>query len=208
MANIDAAFGLRPYEKSGSNYNNQGINAYPINFDGLTTGTTSLIWTGTPVIPLASGLIDVPGAAAGGTVPLLGVFMGCKYIATDGTPTWAPYWPGYAAVKASTEAIAYVADDPSALFVINADGALPDNALFANANFATAITGTNSTGYSLGELATGTIAVGGGSTALNMKIVGFDDEASVSEGAVDKTVAGRLAIVKLNVHFMDSTSGI
>ena len=54
----------------------------------------------------------------------------------------------------------------------------------------------------------GTIAVGGGSTALNMKIVGIDDEASVSEGAVDKTVAGRLAIVKLNVHFMDSTSGI
>ena len=34
MANIDAAFGLRPYEKSGSNYNNQGVNAYPINFEG------------------------------------------------------------------------------------------------------------------------------------------------------------------------------
>ena len=206
MANIDAAFGLRPYERTGSNYNNQGVNAYPINFDGLTTGTTSLIWTGTPVIPLASGLIDVPGNANGGTVPLLGVFMGCKYIATDGTPTWSSYWPGYAAVKASTEATAYVADDPNALFVINADGALPDNALFANANFATAITGTNSSGYSLGELATATIA--SGSATLNMKIVGFDDEASVDSGAVDKTAAGRLAIVKLNVHFMDSTSGI
>jgi len=206
MANIDAAFGLRPYEKTGANYNNQGVNAYPINFDGLTTGTTSLIWTGTPVIPLASGLIDVPGAAAGGTVPLLGVFVGCKYIATDGTPTWSPYWPGYAAVKASTEATAYVADNPDSLFVINADGALPDNALFANANFATAITGTNTSGYSLGELATGTIAAPG--AALNMKIVGFDDEASVAEGAVDKTAAGRLAIVKLNVHYMDSTSGI
>jgi hypothetical protein len=206
MANIDAAFGLRPYEKTGANYNNQGVNAYPINFDGLTTGTTSLIWTGTPVIPLASGLIDVPGAAAGGTVPLLGVFMGCKYIATDGTPTWSPYWPGYAAVKASTEATAYVADNPDSLFVINADGALPDNALFANANFATAITGTNTSGYSLGELATATIAAPG--AALNMKIVGFDDEASVAEGAVDKTAAGRLAIVKLNVHYMDSTSGI
>jgi len=206
MANIDAAFGLRPYEKTGANYNNQGVNAYPINFDGLTTGTTSLIWTGTPVIPLASGLIDVPGAAAGGTVPLLGVFVGCKYIATDGTPTWSPYWPGYAAVKASTEATAYVADNPDSLFVINADGALPDNALFANANFATAITGTNTSGYSLGELATATIAAPG--AALNMKIVGFDDEASVAEGAVDKTAAGRLAIVKLNVHYMDSTSGI
>ncbi|MDA7625473.1 hypothetical protein N8666_00515 [bacterium] len=206
MANIDAAFGLRPYEKSGSNYNNQGVNAYPINFDGLTTGTTSLIWTGTPVIPLASGLIDIVGAAAGGTVPLLGVFMGCKYTATDGTPTWSAYWPGYAAVKASTEATAFVADNPHALFVINADGALPDNALFANANFATAITGTNSTGYSKGELATATIAAPG--AALNCKIVGFDDQASTADGSVDKTAAGRLAVVKLNVHYMDSTSGI
>jgi hypothetical protein len=206
MANINAAFGLRPYERSGSNYNNQGVNAYPINFEGSSSGTTSLIWTGSPVIPLASGLIDIVGAAAGGTVPLLGVFMGCKYIATDGTPTWAPYWPGYAAIKPSTEAIAYVADNPHALFVINADGALPDSALFANANFATAITGTNTSGYSLGELATATIAAPG--AALNCKIVGFDDEASVSEGAVDKTAAGRLAIVKLNVHYMDSTSGI
>jgi hypothetical protein len=206
MANIDAAFGLRPYERSGSNYNNQGVNAYPINFEGSSSGTTSLIWTGSPVIPLASGLIDIVGAAAGGTVPLLGVFMGCKYIATDGTPTWAPYWPGYAAIKPSTEAIAYVADNPHALFVINADGALPDSALFANANFATATTGTNTSGYSLGELATATIAAPG--AALNCKIVGFDDEASVDAGAVDKTVAGRLAIVKLNVHYMDSTSGI
>ena len=206
MANIDAAFGLRPYEKSGSNYNNQGVNAYPINFDGLTTGTTSLIWTGTPVIPLASGLIDVVGNANGGTVPLLGVFMGCKYTATDGTPTWSAYWPCYAAVKASTEATAFVADNPHALFVINADGALPDNALFANANFATAITGTNSTGYSKGELATATIAAPG--AALNCKIVGFDDQASTADGSVDKTAAGRLAVVKLNVHYMDSTSGI
>jgi len=206
MANIDAAFGLRPYERSGSNYNNQGVNAYPINFEGSSSGTTSLIWTGTPVIPLASGLIDVPGNANGGTVPLLGVFMGCKYIATDGTPTWAPYWPGYAAIKPSTEAIAYVADNPHALFVINANGACPDSALFANANFATAITGNNTSGYSLGELAVGTIAAG--SATLNMKIVGFDDEASVSAGAVDKTAAGRLAIVKLNVHFMNSTAGI
>ena len=206
MANIDAAFGLRPYERSGSNYNNQGVNAYPINFEGSSSGTTSLIWTGSPVIPLASGLIDIVGAAAGGTVPLLGVFMGCKYIATDGTPTWAPYWPGYAAIKPSTEAIAYVADNPHALFVINADGALPYSALFANANFATATTGTNTSGYSLGELATATIAAPG--AALNCKIVGFDDEASVDAGAVDKTVAGRLAIVKLNVHYMDSTSGI
>ena len=205
MANIDAAFGLRPYERVGSNYNNQGINAYPLNFDGLTTGTTSKIWTGTPVIPKDTGLIDIVGAVAGGTVPLLGVFMGCKYIATDGTPTWSSYWPGYAAIKASTEATAYVADNPDALFVINANAALPDNDLFINCNFETATTGTDNRGYSLAELDPSTRNT---TASLNLKIVGFDDEASVSEGAVDKTVAGRLAIVKLNVHYMDSTSGI
>ena len=205
MANIDAAFGLRPYERTGSNYNNQGINAYPLNFDGLTTGTTSKIWTGTPVIPKDTGLIDIVGAVAGGTVPLLGVFMGCKYIATDGTPTWAPYWPGYAAIKPSTEATAFVADNPDALFVINANAALPDNDLFINCNFATATTGTDTSGYSLAELDPSTRNT---TASLNLKIVGFDDEASVSEGSVDKTVAGRLAIVKLNVHYMDSTSGI
>ena len=206
MANINAAFGLRPYERSGSSYNNQGVNAYPLNFDGATSGSTSLIWTGSPVIPLATGLIDIVGNANGGTVPLLGVFMGCKYIATDGTPTWSGYWPGYAAVKASTEATAFVADNPHALFVINADGALADADLFANANLATAITGTDTSGYSLGELATGTLAAPG--AALNLKIIGFDDQASTAAGAVDKTAAGRLAVVKLNLHYMDSTSGI
>ena len=206
MANINAAFGLRPYERSGSSYNNQGVNAYPLNFDGATSCSTSLIWTGSPVIPLATGLIDIVGNANGGTVPLLGVFMGCKYIATDGTPTWSGYWPGYAAVKASTEATAFVADNPHALFVINADGALADADLFANANLATAITGTDTSGYSLGELATGTLAAPG--AALNLKIIGFDDQASTAAGAVDKTAAGRLAVVKLNLHYMDSTSGI
>ena len=206
MANIDAAFGLRPYERSGSNYNNQGVNAYPINFDGLTTGTTNKIWTGSPVKPLGSGLIDIVGAVSGGTVALLGVFMGCKYTALDGTPTWSAHWPGYASIKATTEAIAYVADNPHALFVINADGALPDSDLFKNAQMVTAQDGNATSGYSSAELDATSAAAA--EAAFNLKIVGFDDTASTSSGSVDKTAAGRLAIVKLNVHFMDSTSGI
>ena len=206
MANIDAKFGLRPYERSGSNYNNQGVNAYPLNLEGSSGGTTDTIFTGSPVIPLASGMIDQVGAQAGGTVPLLGVFMGCKYTALDGTPTWSAHWPGYASIKATTEAIAYVADNPHALFVINADGALPDSDLFKNAQMVTAQDGNATSGYSSGELDATSAAAA--EAAFNLKIVGFDDEASVSAGAVDKTVAGRLAIVKLNVHFMDSTAGI
>jgi len=205
MANIDAAFGLRPYERSGSNYNNQGVNAYPINIEGMSDGTTSKIWTGSAVIPLGSGLIDIVGAAAGGTVPLLGVFMGCKYTALDGTPAWSAHFPGYAAIKAQTEATAFIADNPDALFVINADGPLPDADRFSNMNFATMVTGNDTSGYSLGELDVSTTAV---TATLNTKVIAFDDQASTASGSVDKTVAGRLAVVRLNVHFMDSLLGI
>ena len=148
MANIDAKFGLRPYERSGSNYNNQGVNAYPLNLEGSSGGTTDTIFTGSPVIPLASGMIDQVGAQAGGTVPLLGVFMGCKYTALDGTPAWSAHFPGYAAIKAQTEATAFIADNPDALFVINADGPLPDADRFSNMNFATMVTGNDTSGFS------------------------------------------------------------
>ena len=70
----------------------------------------------------------------------------------------------------------------------------------------TAQDGNATSGYSSAELDATSAAAA--EAAFNLKIVGFDDEASVSAGAVDKTVAGRLAIVKLNVHFMDSTAGI
>ena len=132
--------------------------------------------------------------------------MGCKYTALDGTPTWSAHWPGYASIKATTEAIAYVADNPHALFVINADGALADGTLFKNAQMVTAQDGNTTSGYSSGELDASSAAAA--STAFNLKIVAFDDQASTSSGSVDKTVAGRLAVCKLNVHFMDSLSGI
>jgi hypothetical protein len=182
MANIDAAFGLRPFVREGSSYNNQGMNAYAIQ-TADTAGVANEIFTGQGVIPLANGLISYAGAAAGGTVPYLGVFMGCKYTALDGTPTWSAYYPGTASVKSSTEVIGYVIDDPNALFVINCDAAAADGLVFANANFATSITG---------------------STTLNLRILGFED----SPSSDDATAAGRLAIVKLNVHFLNSTTGI
>ena len=200
MANIDAAFGLRPFVREGSSYNNQGMNAYAIQ-TADTAGVANEIYTGQGVIPLANGLISYAGAAAGGTVPYLGVFMGCKYTALDGTPTWSPYYPGTASVKSSTAVTGYVIDDPNALFVINCDAAAADGLVFANANFATSITGSTTSGYSAGELAVSTANT---TASLNLRILGFEDSPSND----DATAAGRLAIVKLNVHFLNSTTGI
>jgi hypothetical protein len=202
MPNLDVAFGLRPYKKNGQGANTQGQTAYKIQ-TASAAGTSSVLYHGAPVIPLATGLIGPVGAANGGTVPLLGVFAGCEYIDLTGKPRWSQSWPGTAAVKANTEAVAYVWDDPSQLFVINADAAIADDAVFANANFATATSGNAVTGISTAELAVSTVAT---TAALNMRIVGFDDNPDGN----DASAAGRRVVVRLNVHHNapNSTTGI
>lgn len=193
MANIDAAFGLRPYNMLGAGANTNGNMTFFIQ-TAATAGTSSVIYQGTPVIPLTNGMIDIVGNANGGTVPLLGAFLGCNYIDLNGKPKWSPYWPGTAAVMANSVATAEVAAHPDQLFVINCDAAAADSIIHANANFATATSGSTTSGLSSGELAVSTANT---TNTLNLRIVGFSDEPSNS----DASVAGRLAIVQLNNHF-------
>lgn len=193
MANLDAAFGLRPYKMLGAGANTNGVMSFDIQTTA-TAGTSSVIYEGTPVIPLANGMIDIVGNANGGTVPLLGVFIGCQYTDLNGTPTFTNKWPGTAAVKSSTAATALIAAHPDQLFLINCDAAAADSTVHANANFATATSGNATTGISTGELAVSTVNT---TNTLNMRIVGFADQPSSD----DATVAGRLAIVQLTNHF-------
>ena len=193
MANLDVAFGLRPYKMLGADYNSTGLMTFKIQTAG-TAGTSSVIYEGTPVIPLANGLVDVVGAAAGGTVPLLGSFQACNYIGLDGTPVWANKWPGPASVKSGTAATAVIAANPDQLFLINCDAAAADALVHANANFASGTSGDATTGKSSAELAVSTANT---TNTLNMRIIGFEDSPSNSDAAS----AGRLAIVMLNNHF-------
>lgn len=200
MANIDAAFGLRPYKMLGNRSTVHSATAYRIQ-TSATAGTSSTIYQGAPVIPLANGMIDIVGNANGGTVPLLGAFWGVEYVGLDGTPYFTNKWPGTASVKANTAAWAFVYDDPDMLFLINCDAAIANDAIHANANFATATSGNATTGISTGELAVSTVAT---TNTLNLRIMGFDDQPSSD----DATVAGRLAIVRLNVHQHRASTGI
>jgi hypothetical protein len=193
MANIDAAFGLRPYNMLGAGANTNGNMTFTIQ-TGATAGTSSVIYQGTPVIPLTNGMIDIVGNANGGTVPLLGAFLGCNYIDLNGKPKWSPYWPGTAAVMANSVATAEVAAHPDQLFLINCNAAAADSIIHANANFATATSGSTTSGLSSAELAVSTADT---TNPLNLRIIGFEDTPANS----DASAAGRLAIVLLNNHF-------
>jgi hypothetical protein len=203
MANIDAAFGLRPYNMLGAGANTNGNMTFTIQ-TATQAGTSSVIYQGSPVIPTSTGLVNIVGNANGGTVPLLGVFLGCNYIDLNGTPKWSPKWPGTAAVFANTVATCEISAHPDQLFLINCDAAAADDLVHENANFATATSGNATSGLSTAELAVSTADEASGSDVLNLRIVGFADQPNSN----DPLVAGRLAIVMLNNHFYRySTNG-
>ena len=204
MANINGSFGLRPLNKMGGAANSTATSNYSLY--EIANGNTNKLYHGQPVIPLSTGYIDAAGAAAGGTVGLVGVFQGCEYVSSNtGKPTWSNYWPGSGAD--SNHAIkAYVNDDPMQLYVIATDASWTNKAtaraaVFANANFSTAVTGTDATGLSLGRLAISTIAT---TAALQMRIMGWVED-SMNE---DFASAGIGAIVRLNNHFNSNNGAI
>ena len=204
MANINGAFGLRPIGKMGQNTNSTGATEYRI-----ASGNTNAIYQGSPVIPLAAGVIDIVGAAAGGTVGLLGVFGGCEYVSSvTGEKVFSNYWPGSGA-DSNFPVKAFVYDDPAQLFLIATSNVVAAAnteaevraAVFANANFATAASGSTTTGLSSASLDLDTIA---DTANLNLRIMGVLDDPENS----DFTAAGVGIIVRLNNHFNSPNGAI
>ena len=204
MANINGAFGLRPIAKMGQNANSMGVSGYT-QYE-IANANSNAIYFGTPVIPLSTGYIDVVGAAAGGTVGIVGAFMGCKYVSsTTGKPTWSMYWPGSGA-NTSHPVEAFVADDPMQLFVVATDASWTSKAtaraaVFANANFSSGTSGSTTTGMSSGALAISTIAA---TKTLNLRIMGWEVDPSNN----DFSASGVGAIVRLNNHFNSPNGAI
>jgi hypothetical protein len=201
MANTNGAFGLRPIGVVGQAANTTGATEYRI-----AAGNTNAIFQGSPVIPLAAGVIDRVGAAAGGTVGLVGVFWGCEYVSsTTGEKIFANNWPGSGA-DTNFPVKAFVYDNPMQSFVICSDGTLTSESaarahVFANANFAAGQSGSSATGISSTTLAVGTIAT---TANLNLRIMGIQEDPSSS----DFTAAGIPVIVRLNNHFNSANGAI
>ncbi|HCT54804.1 MAG TPA: hypothetical protein DF712_20360 [Balneola sp.] len=204
MANINGAFGLRPIAKMGQNTNSMGVSGYT-SYE-IASDNSTAIYQGSPVIPLSTGFISLVGAAAGGTVGLLGSFQGCNYVSsTTGKPTWSNYWPGSGA-DSNHPVKAFVADDPMQLFVIATDASLTNEAgaraaVFANANFASGTSGSTTTGMSSATLGVSTINT---TNTLNLRIMGWQDDASNEDFAA----AGIGVIVRLNNHFNSPNGAI
>ncbi|HAM17982.1 MAG TPA: hypothetical protein DCP70_05635 [Alteromonas macleodii] len=167
MANIDAAFGLRPIGKVGSGVQNMGTTMYTIE-DNYGTA----IFKGDHV--LQSGGYVIKGTASGATI--LGVFNGCFYIdPTSKKPTYSNYYPGSinvtsaGSISGSTNIDAYIYDDPYMLFEAQCDGTLAKTDIGKNTD--TVLTaGSTVNGLSKNEIDDSTEATTAG---LQVKIIGI-----------------------------------
>jgi len=203
MANTDSPFGLRPHNKLGSSPNGNGLTPYKVQING-TAGSSSAIYQGDMVIPLANGLVDV-SAADGGSVAILGVMAGCQYTDLTGKPVFTNNYPGTSSLKSGTEATVFVYDDPHQDYEIQCDASLTNlvtaTALIHGNAEGTGFGSETANGISSGEIS---VASAGATTATdNFRVLGFKDVDSI-----DYASAGVVALVKLNLPFHVATTGL
>jgi len=192
MANQDAAFGLKPVGKLGSNVNSEGTTEYSI-----ASGASGNIFSGDPVKMANTGTILV--AAAGDQ--LLGVFRGCRYTNASGEVIYSAYWPDG---TVSSDAVAFVVDDPNALFEVQsaATGSVVQTVVGNNADIVYAA-GSTSDGQSGVEIS-GTTAA----TSAQLRIVGFSGDPENNTLGTGSQSANVNMIVKINEHFYAQTTGV
>jgi len=203
MANVDAAFGLRPVGKVGSGVNNGGTTLYTI-ADNYNT----VVYKGDHV--MSSGGYVIAGTASGATN--LGVFNGCFYIdPTSAKPTWSNYYPADTNVTAtgsisgSTNIDAYIYDDPYYLFEIQSYGTIAKTSIGRNGD---TVLGTGSTvnGQSKTELEddTGSANAVATTAGFQLKIVGITKDPEND----DASSANANWHVMWNEHLKFSSTGI
>jgi hypothetical protein len=192
MANKDAPFGLKPVGELGSGYNTSGTTEYSI-----ASGASGNIFSGDLVKMANTGTILV--AAAGDQA--LGVFRGCQYTDSSGDVIYSPYWPDG---TVTSDAVAFVVDDPNALFEVQsaATGSVVQTVVGNNADIVYT-SGSTITGISAVEIS-GTTAA----TSAQLRIVGVSSDPENSTLGTGSASSNVNLIVKINEHFYAQTTGV
>ena len=120
-----APFGLRPIGTlSGGPV--PVIRQYPI----LSTESTRICFGDVVKLTDAGGTTTIQKDTGTTTATPIGIFAGCRFTDLNSSQlTFSQQWSG----AANTSGLAYVIDDPTVLFTLQADGTVNDDDLAANA---------------------------------------------------------------------------
>ena len=120
--------------------------------------------------------------ADGGTVPIVGVFMGCQYTdPTSGEQVFSAYYP--ASTNAS-DIIAFIVDDPNVVFEIQADDTFPIADLFGNFDIVYTNSSSTQSGLSGAEL---DVTTGATTAGLPLKAIDISEDPDNSDIASANT---------------------
>jgi hypothetical protein len=132
------------------------------------------------VMQVTGGGVEIH--ADGGTVPIVGVFNGCKYTdPTSGEQVFSNYYP--ASTNAS-DIIAFIIDDPNVVFEIQADDTFPVADLFGNFDIVYTTAGSTLSGISGAEL---DVTTGATTAGLPIKAIDISEDPENSDVASANT---------------------
>jgi hypothetical protein len=191
-----AAYGLKPVQRVDGMPYAGATRLYKIDPAGEATNlfygqVVNIGADGYIALATATGADATTNNLGGSGVGAIGVFVGCEYVNAQGQVIYDQYYPSGTANGG--DIVAYVVDDPNALFQAELDETATQTMVGTNTTFATAqttSTGSTTTGVSNSQL-DATVAT----TAKAFKIVALAPD--VSTAAV---------LVKFNPSFHRFTS--
>jgi hypothetical protein len=183
MANINKPFGLRPVGNLSAT-GAQKQYGYQI-----ADNQAGAIFQGDLVVVYDGFIIKYDASTHSAPT---GVFNGVQYNdpTRAGKPTWKNFYPGSIDVTQGIIACE-VLDDPSQLFLVQADGTITQANIGKNADPVSGTTGSTVTGVSAGALSSASIAK---DAALTFKIIGISEQPDNELGLYT------VVVVKLNQH--------
>ena len=199
MGSLNAPFGLRVTGRLDSG-SLEVFRQYPI-----ASGYAANIAAGDIVLLTDNGTSTTitKQTATGDTsadIAMLGVFMGCSYTdPSTGQVTFSNMWP---TGTVASDALAFVCDDPQALYVVQADAAIT-NALDIYGKNAAITQGAVSTTFKASRVAL-TVSTIGNDANLPLRII---DYVGGPRGGENGT-AFPLLIVKLNYTQLTAAVGV
>ena len=184
---ISKPYGLKPINLIGGQVFAGATRQLAITTSGVNYSTA--IFYG-DVVQLSSNgtvIISTLDTDASPVAGVIGVFLGCSFTnPVTKQKTFSQYWPGYA--SGVTDAVAYVCDDPDALFKVVSVGDTANGSGLVVAPVQQTALGTNAVlVLNSGSTNTGDSAIGiysaGTTTSLPMRIVDLvPDTAYISSG--------------------------
>jgi hypothetical protein len=118
----------------------------------LNPASAAAIYKGDPIVIGTDGYITIAAANSG---KVDGIFHGCEYIDATGKPCVSPYWP---ALTTATDVVAWVFDDPNAIYEAQCDAAANRTDIGSHLSFnvgtPSTLTGLSGASLDIGTLST------------------------------------------------------